>query len=493
MSGGRRNNLPTNRTERLRSILDMGESPKKTKRPADSKQSPSPLSQHRGRLVSPGMRSGSSHGNTPFASGLSTSPAGLSSRKANTPFASRYASLGNDAFPSNSMRRTGSGDSINGTSMSRIRSAPALAGGMRRARKYGSNDSLISVASSKSSASGHSGVSGRKNAMVQMAQRSNASSVKTVINELLGICAIQKELAKSDKSADEKAKSPIDIEGDTNDENDLLEPPETPVNEALEPPLQECAMLAQWSVDAYYKVVISKYHGINAIVTAMELYPANADIQAYGCTVMKNMSNKMLVHQSRGTKSIFAAMRIHPTSIHVQSEACEALHNGLAKTMLQMAHQEEFEALQNSTVSLSDSFCNGDDDVDENNDGDGDDTPKTKVSDIVDEILPLLQHAKDMYLTQHGREAAQAVYALLLPHASSKLRFSTVREEVEEEEGVGLDAPPSEMVAPSITQNPSMSMHSSMGMSSVESLTPPPPTKPRMKPPSSPINMEISM
>ena len=476
--GGRRN-LPSDRSARLKAILDMGNTKTntETKRSSDSKQI-SPMSQYR-KL---GSAAGGGNSNTPFASGNTNPPFCARSptpRNTNTPFASRYCTLGHDGFPTNSLKKSSSGDSLPGLSH-RIRSAPALAGGMRRGRKYGSNDSLASVASSRSSASNTSQMSGRKNAMVQMAQRSNAASVKTVINELRGICAMKQEEQAKTKDTDGENNDAEVVGGDKNDENDLLSPPEVSTNEALEPPLQECAMLAQWSVDAYYKVVISKYNGIDAIVLAMDLYPQVADIQAYGCTVLKNMSNKMLVHQSRGTAAIFSAMKHHPTSIHVQSEACEALHNGLAKMLLQMAHQEEFETMQTSNTSFNDSFA-----VDRDESNNDDDTATVTVAERLDDVIPLLQHATDMYLTQHGREAAQSVLAMLLPYASSKIRFKRVEEDDDEEE---LDA---QQIVPN-SQN-HMSLHSSIGMESFGSTTPPPPTKRTIKTPSSPINMEITM
>ncbi len=125
---------------------------------------------------------------------------------------------------------------------------------------------------------------------MKLAQRSNGSTVKSVIADLQRICE------------------------------------EYATNDNVEAPLHEVEMLSQWaSVDAYYKVVISKYQGIPTIVLAMKTFPENADVQSFCCSTLKSLNNKLMIHQADGVQAILNAMTNHPSSIVVQSEALEAL------------------------------------------------------------------------------------------------------------------------------------------------------------------------
>jgi hypothetical protein len=164
---------------------------------------------------------------------------------------------------------------------------------------------------------------------MKIAQRSNGASVKTSISELQRHC--------DDHNVQQDEEIEIDL------------------------PLQECAMLAQWSVDAYYKVLISKYQGIQAVISAMRTFRDHAELQTYCCIVLKNLSGKASIQQAGGAAACIQAMRQHPHSIYVQSEAIQAL---------------KFQA----TLIISEGAVD------------------------IEELIHLLEHAKQMYLTPLGKE-----------------------------------------------------------------------------------------
>ena len=180
--------------------------------------------------------------------------------------------------------------------------------------------------------------------VMQMAQRSNGATVKAVIASLKRRC---------EAAAEEPASSGADT---TTDDRKV--------------PIEECSMLKLWSVDAYYKVLISKYGGLVAIVTAMKAFPNEEELQVSCCCSLKHMSNKLAVHQAGGTTALVDAMSNHPQSIQVQSEACEGLKN-----QAPLLAKEPVDALR--------------------------------------KILPLLQHAEQMYLTETGRTSAVFLRNLL--------------------------------------------------------------------------------
>ena len=159
------------------------------------------------------------------------------------------------------------------------------------------------------------------NAAMQIAQRSNASAVKTTIRELLSA--------------------------------------------STELPLHQVAMLSQWASvdDAYYKVIIVKYNGIPALLRAMKHFPESGDLQAYACTALSHLNNKLQIHQQGGVHAMITALQDHPNNITVVSAALQAL-----KSQSLVLKQEPNELLQ--------------------------------------ELTPLLEHSKDMYLTPAGKEAA---------------------------------------------------------------------------------------
>jgi hypothetical protein len=150
-------------------------------------------------------------------------------------------------------------------------------------------------------------------------------------------------------------------------------------------PVAQMAMLAQWaSVDAYYKVVIAKYDGIPVIINAMNAYESNVDIQSYGCMALQHLNNKALIQQHGGVSAMIRAMKRLATNITVQSEALLAIQRqgpnllGQDPTMLR------------------------------------------------EELLPSLEHAKDMFLTKTGKDAC--IFLLQFVTAVTNTSPTTVRE-----------------------------------------------------------------
>ena len=92
----------------------------------------------------------------------------------------------------------------------------------------------------------------------------------------------------------------------------------------------------------------------------MMTFSTQSDLQGYCCCVLRNLSNKLAIHQAGGVPAICMAMRNHPKSVHVQSEACTALQ------------------LQASVLH-------------------------SETSHTIRTMLTLVEHAKDMYLTATGK------------------------------------------------------------------------------------------
>jgi len=194
---------------------------------------------------------------------------------------------------------------------------------------------------------------------MQVAQRSNGSAVKQVIQELqqtLDDCQDRKLVGSHDDEEGEDAA-----------------------------PVSQMAMLAQWaSVDAYYKVVIAKYEGIPVIINAMETYQTNVDIQAYGCTALQHLNNKLLIQQHGGVAAMIRAMQLHATNITVQSEALQAIQRQGPKLLG-----------QDPTM-------------------------------LREELFPSLEHAKDMFLTKAGKDAC--MFLIQFVTAVTNTSPTTVRE-----------------------------------------------------------------
>ena len=56
-------------------------------------------------------------------------------------------------------------------------------------------------------------------------------------------------------------------------------------NTVLQPEM-ECSMIADWSSDSYYRVVITKCRGISTLCRALEVFPNNVQIQESCCTAL---------------------------------------------------------------------------------------------------------------------------------------------------------------------------------------------------------------
>lgn len=106
-------------------------------------------------------------------------------------------------------------------------------------------------------------------------------------------------------------------------------------------PEDECCILAQCAVDAYYRVVITGRGGIPVLVRAMRAFLWDRDLQECCCLALGNLcanngSTLLAVDSAGGVAQIIAAMRNHPQSVAVQSAACDALRN-MSGLLLQLA------------------------------------------------------------------------------------------------------------------------------------------------------------
>ncbi|KAL3915579.1 MAG: hypothetical protein SGILL_005582 [Bacillariaceae sp.] len=255
-------------------------------------------------------------------------------------------------------------------------------------RKRTSSGSGFSRASSNGSCHSSSNNSSTNNfswsskGIVQMAQRSNGSTVKGVIDELQRIVDETLAMAINDANVLDKVDSQEEArerpttgeeEGDTEEEEEEEENDE-------DAPILQCSMLAQWALaDSYYKVVITKYHGIPVIIRTMKAFPDDEDIQGTSCNILNSLTNKVQVYQNGGVNSFINAMKSHPNSIVVQSAAMEGLY-GLMPLLL---HLEE------------------------------------DNKDILSDIESMVKLAEDMYLTEAG---SKALKELLVQLAKENLR-----------------------------------------------------------------------
>jgi hypothetical protein len=167
-------------------------------------------------------------------------------------------------------------------------------------------------------------------------------------------------------------------------------------------PETECAMLAQWATDAYYRVVISKYQGIPTICRAMRCFPQNSDIQVSCCTCLELLagSQQHTIHEAEGVALVIAAMKNHPQSIQVHSAACQALRN----MSLSIMHH----GVRNAAASGTDIDCTNAAPVTQGA------QPKNKDSEIlVPDLIQLLERAKLMYMTPSGHSGADGLLSIL--------------------------------------------------------------------------------
>jgi hypothetical protein len=102
------------------------------------------------------------------------------------------------------------------------------------------------------------------------------------------------------------------------------------------PPNEECYVVAHFSLDSYYHLVIMGCDGIPALMGAMRAFWYDRDLQECCCIAMKNLLcspccgsvappfNAIL---DGGVAAVIAAMKNHPQSVAVQSTACDALRS----------------------------------------------------------------------------------------------------------------------------------------------------------------------
>lgn len=168
-------------------------------------------------------------------------------------------------------------------------------------------------------------------------------------------------------------------------------------------PETECAMLAQWATDAYYRVVISKYQGIPTICRAMRCFPQSSDIQVSCCTCLELLaaSQQHTIHEAEGVALVIAAMKNHPQSIQVHSAACQALRD----MSLSIMHH----GVSNAAASGTDMDCINAVSVTQE-----EAQPKNKGSEIVmPDLIQLLERAKLMYMTPSGHSGANGLLSIL--------------------------------------------------------------------------------
>lgn len=213
-------------------------------------------------------------------------------------------------------------------------SAPSLLA-MHQQRMKNSNISTGNLSATSVSSQGSSGAGSltmKPNEIIQVAQRSNGSTVKSVIARL-------KDLVR-DKSGEVNHNSSSIIEDISKDEQDTSSVSSGDAGEEYVP-LQEMALLSQWaSVDAYYKVVISKYKGIPTILNIMKLYPHVADIQVYGLVTLSHLSNQHQIHECGGVPLLLRVMQHHSSNIELVSQGF-----GLLKKQAALLPQLEREKL----------------------------------------------------------------------------------------------------------------------------------------------------
>ena len=96
-------------------------------------------------------------------------------------------------------------------------------------------------------------------------------------------------------------------------------------------------MLSQWCLtdDEYYRIVITKYDGIIAILKSMEVFRDSSDVQALCCQCLAHLSKTKVV-ENNGQRMLVQAMEAHPTDPHVQSNALEAIRGILPVLVMKM-------------------------------------------------------------------------------------------------------------------------------------------------------------
>ena len=260
---------------------------------------------------------------------------------------------------------------------------------------------------------------------IQIVQRSDSKAVKNTIAKIEYVCQQAHAPPPS---------IPLQIYSQA-----PASPAASPNGFIVQAPETECAMLAQWATDAYYKVVISKYNGIPAICDAMELFSNHVNLQASCCTALGRLTIAQSPNQmhpqhitnptapsapggdpsinQRIVSLIIRAMKTHPQSILVQSAACEALRNQSLLILKQMTFRDERRTSPqltiNSTISLDPSTSPT--------------TPTncmmlpTALSGcklggeaiVVEDLIQLLERARAMYITPSGHVSATDLLGIL--------------------------------------------------------------------------------
>jgi Armadillo/beta-catenin-like repeat len=216
-----------------------------------------------------------------------------------------------------------------------------------------------------------------KNTTFMMINRSGGSTVKKIIPTILERCdAVQSQSNHLYNCAESTTATPMDTTEDSG-----------ALKQTVEPPEEECYLLAQWAVDSYYKVVIAGNGGIFALIRAMQAFPSCQGLQECCCTALGNLCassecNQKAVDTAGGIRQIVAAMKLHSQSVAVQSAACEALRN--------MSSSVQKQVEESTTVTC--------------------------------ELIDVLQHAKEMYLHPNHRRTAEQLLAVTVMNSVATVR-----------------------------------------------------------------------
>lgn len=217
-----------------------------------------------------------------------------------------------------------------------------------------------------------------KNTQFMMINRSGGSTVKKIIPIILERCdaayAAQQQQVLNDNCCSDNSSMDVDCFTAT-------------VASTVQPPEEECFLLAQWAVDSYYKVVIAGNGGIPALIRAMQVFPGNLGLQECCCTALGNLceqseSNQIAVGAEGGIRHIVAAMKMHSQSVAVQSAACEALRN--------MSSCIDQQVKQSTGMTC--------------------------------ELIDVLQHAKEMYLHPSHRRTAEHLLSVTVMNSIEATR-----------------------------------------------------------------------
>ena len=98
----------------------------------------------------------------------------------------------------------------------------------------------------------------------------------------------------------------------------------------IAPPVHELSILAGWSEDSYYVVVLAKNRALPIIIQVMQIFLDHAEVQSLCFFVLtrlirQNEANQMTILNEGGLPTIVESLRRHSNCHSLQVEACEWL------------------------------------------------------------------------------------------------------------------------------------------------------------------------